>query len=257
MLTKSQLDQYIKDGQLVPIGTELMTVQGGNGKIIDNAYMRSAPYLCEFENGPQLSYTKDFKYLADNTYTSLIDPTPTTVESPFSRTMLARMFNAISQYNNPAYDEELQIINHLLTAANDFPKMMEVSSTGQIWYEKNVIYADPMNRFFVVRHNDQTVDAYLLSRPIQPKPKELKDLVKGDNIWDKETLKKELVDEISNGSIYYNKIGSARRYVNIEEFDIYFQLTPPIESQIAQARQSAIDEVNKRFDGMEKEATNV
>jgi len=259
MLTKARLDQYIKDNELVPIGTELITVQGGVGKVISNTYGRSSVYLCEFVNGPQLSYTKEFKYIEDNIHTSLIDPTPSTVESPFSKEMLEQMVSDVEDIRKVVgySDTRGKIIStctHLLTNANEFPKMMEVclSESANHWDGMKVFgFADGV---YLVKSglDDSMYIGYKHARPIEQKPKELKDLKEGDFFWDIETLEKREYQGRNNALIIYNKDG-IDCVVQVEDFDNYFQLTPPTPEQFTAAEETAINEVKQRFEKARKE----
>jgi hypothetical protein len=86
MLTKAKLAEYNQRGELVPIGTKLITVQLGECEIYAHNKGRGNNYIYECYNSQRrMSYDKEFKLTIDNAYTSLIDPTPSSVNSPFTR----------------------------------------------------------------------------------------------------------------------------------------------------------------------------
>jgi len=266
LLTKARLDQYIKDNELVPIGTELITVQGGVGKVISNTYGRSSVYLCEFVNGPQLSYTKEFKYIEDNIHTSLIDPTPSTVESPFSKEMLEQMVSDVEDIRKVVgySDTRGKIIStctHLLTNANEFPKMMEVclSESANHWDGMKVFgFADGV---YLVKSglDDSMYIGYKHARPIEHKPKELKDLKQKDKIWCiatngiKVTFGKayELIYNVDRKLDFRDDENCARMWT-LEQALIDFQSYPPTPEQFTAAEEAAINEVKQRFEGLRK-----
>jgi len=260
MLTKARLDQYIKDNELVPIGTELITVQGGVGKVISNTYGRSSVYLCEFVNGPQLSYTKEFKYIEDNIHTSLIDPTPSTVESPFSKEMLEQMVSDVEDIRKVVgySDTRGKIIstcNHLLTNANEFPKQMLVGDHNPPTIDANVVYIDPQQRFVVVQ-TEMNYEAYMYFAPIEQKPKELKDVKADEYVWCVKNNsmgsfgEKIQVTKVENDLIYLDVVS---RVQWIGKNNLMFQAYPPTSAQITAAEEAAINEVKQGFDKARKE----
>lgn len=265
MLTKARLDQYIKDNELVPIGTELITVQGGVGKVISNTYGRSSVYLCEFVNGPQLSYTKEFKYIEDNIHTSLIDPTPSTVESPFSKEMLQIIMND-AKYTTKEFPhgetqiryDIISICTHLLTNANEFPKMMEVclSESANHWDGMKVFgFADGV---YLVKSglDDSMYIGYKHARPIEQKPKELKDVKADEYVWCVKNNsmgsfgEKIQVTKVENDLIYLDVVS---RVQWIGKNNLMFQAYPPTSAQITAAEEAAINEVKQGFDKARKE----
>ena len=190
-----------------------------------------------------------------------LDPTPSTVESPFSKEMLEQMVSDVEDIRKVVgySDTRGKIIstcNHLLTNANEWPKEMLVGDHESSLKPCNVIYADPMNRFFVTKdEGDSDYYAWKICRPIEQKPKELKDLKEGDSFWDIETLEKREYQGRNNALIIYNKDG-IDCVVQVEDFDNYFQLTPPTPEQITAAEEAAINEVKQGFDKARKEVGN-
>lgn len=190
-----------------------------------------------------------------------IDPTPTTVDCGFSKLELSiirdDVFGSLKEVAEEFRKPRRKIINtidgHLLTNANEWPKMMKVSVEGNFWYERMVIciyqgyYIAVDGDFSANRSN---ISSWQHARPIEPKPKELKDLKEGDNFWDKETLQKRTFIKIVNRLVFYNT-GITDGVVLVNDFNDYFQLTPPTKSQKAAAKAAAIEEVEKRFAEME------
>lgn len=247
MLTKARLDQYIKDGQLVPIGTELETIQ--LGKCIITERFEQGGYRCLNNAGQSRCYGADFKEFSYHPHTSLIDPTPTTVESPFSKEMLERIISDVEDIRkvvgyNDTRDLVISICNHLLTAANEFPCLMEV------WDDENDVKIPNEVEFirngvaFVRVSESGVYHSYKHARPIPTKPKELRDVKENDEVY-----------VICNHDIL--PFGSKHKVIKHIEFGLvvqardgyYIKATaekilspyPPTSAQIEAARQSAID----------------
>lgn len=269
MLTKARLDQYIKDGQLVPIGTELETIELGKCKVdeIDNDH--STPIRCKNSKGDSRWYSKEFKSAIVNAYTSIIDPSKIN-SNPLTKDMLEVIIYDLDYNGNDELDSRRKsinsVLNHLLTAANDFPKKMFVWDDHEKDAFEDTVYGI-FNNQYIIEADNNTYMTCKHARPIQQKPKELKDLKEGDKVWainnctmlngndkGKDALKfgKEytILALISDEEIViFDELGEDH-YFDIKDLGVYFSLTPPTPAQIESARQSAIDEVNKRFDRM-------
>jgi len=260
LLTKARLDQYIKDNELVPIGTELETIQLGKCKVI--LHVSNFWYRCANEKGEENSYNKEFKCYAADYHTSLISPTPSTVENPFSKEMLEQMVSDVEDIRKVVgySDTRGKIIstcNHLLTNANELPKEMYVWDSDKEETDpltENVVYIDPMNRFVVTLDDSGHPSAWKHARPIEQKQKELKDLKEGSKCY-------------VVGQHQELTFGSCRTVEKHDVFGLgvkkndglyialtpaYFSPYPPTPEQFTAAEEAAINEVKQRFEGLRK-----
>ncbi len=258
MLTKSRLDQYIKDNELVPIGTELVTIQLGECVVKKHDVGSVRPLYIANKNGDGGWYTEGILSYTRDAHTSLIDPTPSTVESPFSKEELEFIKHDLDYDSNSTPIRKLinDKLNHLLTNANEFPCLMEVASSEHAteWFERMVI-CQYNGRYIALDGsfdiNKDHLRAWQHARPIEQKPKELKDLKEGGSIWDIETLQKRTFIKTLNGLVFYNT-GTTDGVVSVKDFNDCFQIFPPTEQQFTAAEEAAINEVKARFDGLKK-----
>lgn len=223
MLTKARLDQYIKDGELVPIGTELETIELGKCVVVE-LYKKDTPYLIKLRNneGRWNVYTSDLRLNLNNIHTSLIDPSPE-------------------------------------AANNEFPCEMEVSDDGINWHKAEVKCL--LDGQFVT-NKDAGFGGYYVTwnhaRPIPPKVKTLADLKEGDEVWVIKAFKnvdfgiKIFFDSINIKGDYIFKDSKSLIGIFKSELTELVSLTPPTPAQIATAKQAAIEEVEKRFAELEK-----
>ena len=202
---------------------------------------------------------------------------PSTVESPFSKEMLEQMVSDVEDIRKVVgySDTRGKIIstcNHLLTAANEWPKEMYVWDSDKEETDpltENVVYIDPLNRFVVSIDDVGYPSAWKHSRPIEPKQKELKDLKEGvDYVWalsscvmlngkqrGKETLKpfkKYCVVDVRKNDIAINDEFDELHYFGGEDLGLHISITPPTEQQFTAAEEAAINEVKQRFEGLRK-----
>ena len=205
--------------------------------------------------------------------------TPSTVESPFSKDELEVIIGAM-EIGHSANRITREVIhakaNHLLTAANEWPKEMYVWDSDKEETDpltENVVYIDPLNRFVVSIDDVGYPSAWKHSRPIEPKQKELKDLKEGvDYVWalsscvmlngkqrGKETLKpfkKYCVVDVRKNDIAINDEFDELHYFGGEDLGLHISITPPTEQQFTAAEEAAINEVKARFDKARKEVGN-
>lgn len=253
-LTRSELAAYNQRNELVPIGTNVITVQLGECKIKQNNWGKTYPYLCEGNNGQISSYMLDFKQYDSHIHISLLDPTPTTVDCGFTKEELERIQQLTDGSINHWRESDKDIwnkTNHLLTAPQHFPCEMEVSVDGDF------------------SANMSNISSFKHARPIAAKEKELKDLVKGiDYVWalsfcvmlngeqkGKEALKpfkKYCVIDVRENSIVINDEFDELHYFDNKDLGVHISLTPPTKSQIEAAKAAAIAEVEKRFKEIEE-----
>jgi len=162
------------------------------------------------------------------------------------------------------------------TNANEWPKEMYVWDSDKEETDpltENVVYIDPLNRFVVSIDDVGYPSAWKHARPIEQKPKELKDLVKGvDYVWalsscvmlngkqkGKETLKpfkKYCVVDVRKNDIAINDEFDELHYFGGEDLGLHISITPPTEQQFTAAEEAAINEVKARFDKARKEVGN-
>jgi len=204
---------------------------------------------------------------------------PSTVESPFSKEELVTIISdsgyliSNSMNNNELRKSIIAKANHLLTNANEFPCLMEVSHNGQMWQQDTVI-GFYNGHYLVVDEIDCEYKGYKHARPIEQKPKELKDLKEGDKIW---CVKSGKMDSGSNkgkecftfGKDYeliscnhadgrYHIVDSLEsdHFLNYQCFNEFFSPYPPTPEQFTAAEEAAINEVKQRFDKARKEVDN-
>lgn len=187
----------------------------------------------------------------------LIDPAPSTVESPFSKNQLKAIHNWA---NNNNEIEIARTCAHLLTNANEWPKEMLVGDHESSLKPCNVIYADPMNRFFVTKdEGDSDYYTWKICRPIEQKPKELSEIIKPKQkcycieAFSRYNFMDEAIFcEIFDDKVYIRKAGEEEsKWITVSHFNSSFTLNPTPE-QITAAEEAAINEVKERFDGLRK-----
>lgn len=202
---------------------------------------------------------------------------PSTVESPFSKEMIEQIISDVEDIRkvvgySDTRDKIISTCNHLLTNANEWPKEMLVGDHESSLKPCNVIYADPMNRFFVTKdEGDSDYYTWKICRPIEQKPKELKDLVKGDKVWCNKTVwfkggskYGECFTSLFQYEVVGNRLDNITLFDNSGEnhsmdydwFNKHFQLTPPTSEQFTAAEEAAINEVKQRFDKARREEWN-
>ena len=195
--------------------------------------------------------------------------TPSTVESPFSKEMLEQMVSDVEDIRKVVgySDTRGKIIstcNHLLTNANEWPKEMLVGDHESSLKPCNVIYADPMNRFFVTKdEGDSDYYTWKICRPIEQKPKELSEIIKPKQkcycieAFSRYNFMDEAIFcEIFDDKVYIRKAGEEEsKWITVSHFNSSFTLNPTPE-QITAAEEAAINEVKQRFDKMKKEVGN-
>lgn len=188
-----------------------------------------------------------------------IDPTPTMVDCGFTREELEFLITDIIDMMQKGIAQNKMIrqsiinkANHLLTAPQHFPQIMEVWDNDEKDAKPYDVFGMFKGQYMVKQHGSYVFFKH--ARPIQPKEKELKDLVKGDKVWNKQKLNCYIVDEIYGDVIYYDKRGADRKYIKFADFYEYLSLTPPTKSQIAAAKAAAIAEVEQRFKEIEEVA---
>lgn len=199
------------------------------------------------------------------------DPTPSPLNSPFTTLQLKHIHNWAS---NNGYIDIARTCNTLLSTPSQFPCEMEVNVgvEDERWFVKTVEFV--RNGLYFVNNGDCQYIAYNEARPIQPKQKTLADLKEGDDVWAigecvmtngnfKGTNVLEFGKPYKVLSIIENQrkfcistIADNRHWFNTDVDKYILSPYPPSPQQIATARQAAIDEVNKRFDSLEKEVGN-
>jgi len=190
-----------------------------------------------------------------------LDPTPSTVESPFSKEELVTIISdsgyliSNSMNNNELRKSIIAKANHLLTNANEFPKQMLVGDHNPPTIDANVVYIDPQQRFVVVQ-TEMNYEAYMYFAPIEHKPKELKDVKADEYVWCVKNNsmgsfgEKIQVTKVENDLIYLDVVS---RVQWIGKNNLMFQAYPPTSAQITAAEEAAINEVKARFEKARKE----
>jgi len=184
-----------------------------------------------------------------------LDPTTTTVDCGFSTIQLNDIRNWA---NKRGFESIYQVCNHLLTNANEWPCKMWTwnisESTGGDEYvlgmfQGEYIIKDTNGRFISRKH----------ARPIEQKPKELKDCKKDDLVYytspnnDNFTFGNQyLVNEVrENQFVVFSNKGLRHTFAMKSAMEL-FSPNFPTPAQIATAKAAAIEEVEKRFAEMEK-----
>lgn len=197
-----------------------------------------------------------------------LNPTPTTIESQFSKDELEFLQTTIKRYWSvmveiPMVYKTQQKLNHLLTADNEFPKMMEVSADGNKWSDEQIEVDGMYKDVYMIKSDNPNVwYGYKHARPIAQKVKELKDLKPNENAYyigesnATFTFGKGYAINISTNS-GFKILSNTGSQCFIAYHDSDFSPYPPTPQQIESARQSAIDKINELFDMKKKEATNV
>ncbi len=195
-----------------------------------------------------------------------LDPTPSTVESPFSKEML-KQIKQDYEVRLPRSTERLEVmlvVNHLLTNANEWTKMEQAFEKIKKAYEKD---------FYTATHFGEIV-ADIIKPFSSPKPKELKDLKEGEFVWAKKTqrmvngenvgkkcfskFKKYTLHSVNHKNDFYEIIDDRQKChgLDMDYLSNLFQLTPPTPEQITAAEEAAINEVKARFEGLRKGGRN-
>jgi len=199
--------------------------------------------------------------------------TPSTVESPFSKDELEVIIGAM-EIGHSANRITREVIhakaNHLLTNANEFPCLMEVKTSIDTWI-KTMVYGIYDGQFMTRIQGDDEYYGYKHARPIEQKPKELKDAQPGDEVWAKKTqrmvngknggkkcfskFKKYTLHEVDHKNDFYSIIDDRQEChgLDMDYLSNVFQLTPPTEQQFTAAEEAAINEVKERFEKARKE----
>jgi hypothetical protein len=177
---------------------------------------------------------------------------PSTVESPFSKEELVTIISdsgyliSNSMNNNELRKSVIAKANHLLTNANEFlwePHMVDGMYKGQ----------------FMIKNDFEKFIGFQEARPIEPKPKELKDLKEDDSVYvicNHEVLpfgsKHKVIRHFELGLVVKAKDGYFIKSTAEKILSPY----PPTHSQITAAEEAAINEVKARFDKMKREVGN-
>jgi hypothetical protein len=189
---------------------------------------------------------------------------PSTVESPFSKEELVTIISdsgyliSNSMNNNELRKSVIAKANHLLTNANEFPCLMEVYFKSNNIWEPHMV--DGMYKGqFMIKNDFEKFIGFQEARPIEPKPKELKDLKEDDSVYvicNHEVLpfgsKHKVIRHFELGLVVKAKDGYFIKSTAEKILSPY----PPTHSQITAAEEAAINEVKARFDKMKREVGN-